>query len=118
VDANRRKAIRSAILEGDTRTMVLVAGKGHERYQEVHGRRHKFDDRQIAGKALTEWIERRIHKKSRRSAKQSGNPTGGKSAKQSGNPTGGKSANPSGNHTGNRSAERSNPRSKNRKEVT
>ncbi len=65
VEANRRKAIRSAILEGDTRTMVLVAGKGHERYQEVHGRRHKFDDREIAAKALTEWIERRIHKKRR-----------------------------------------------------
>ncbi|TVQ69328.1 MAG: UDP-N-acetylmuramoyl-L-alanyl-D-glutamate--2,6-diaminopimelate ligase [Balneolaceae bacterium] len=69
VEANRRKAIRSAILEGDTRTMVLVAGKGHERYQEVHGRRLKFDDRQIAGKALTEWIERRIHKKGRRAEK-------------------------------------------------
>jgi len=94
MEANRRKAIRSAILEGDTRTMVLVAGKGHERYQEVHGRRHKFDDRLIAGKALTEWIERRIHKKGRRSA------------------------NPPGNHTGNRSAEQSHPRSKNRKEVT
>jgi len=69
VDANRRKAIRSAILEADTRTMVLVAGKGHERYQEVHGRRNKFDDREIAEKALTEWIERRIHKKRRRSGK-------------------------------------------------
>jgi len=79
VEANRRKAIRSAILEGDTRTMVLVAGKGHERYQEVHGRRHKFDDRQIAGKALTEWIERRIHKKGRRA----GNKSAGHSSEQS-----------------------------------
>ncbi len=62
VEPNRRKAIRSSILEADTRTLVLVAGKGHERYQEVHGRRHKFDDRDIAGKALAEWIERRIYK--------------------------------------------------------
>jgi len=63
VEPNRRKAIRSSILEADTKTMVLVAGKGHERYQEVHGRRRKFDDRETAQKALDEWIERRIHKK-------------------------------------------------------
>jgi UDP-N-acetylmuramoyl-L-alanyl-D-glutamate--2,6-diaminopimelate ligase len=73
VEASRRKAIRSAILEADTRTMVLVAGKGHERYQEVHGRRNKFDDREVAAKALTEWIERRVHKKGRRSGKTSKN---------------------------------------------
>ncbi|MFO8030370.1 MAG: UDP-N-acetylmuramoyl-L-alanyl-D-glutamate--2,6-diaminopimelate ligase [Cyclonatronaceae bacterium] len=70
LEANRRKAIRSAILDADTRTMVLIAGKGHERYQEVHGRRNKFDDREVAGKALTEWVERRIHKK----GKRTGNP--------------------------------------------
>jgi UDP-N-acetylmuramoyl-L-alanyl-D-glutamate--2,6-diaminopimelate ligase len=110
VEANRRKAIRSAILEADTRTMVLVAGKGHERYQEVHGRRNKFDDREIAAKALTEWIERRIHKKGRRSAKSSGNPPAGQSATRS--------ASKSANHTGSRSAEQSAGQSANHKEVT
>ena len=83
VEANRRKAIRSAILEADTRTMVLVAGKGHERYQEVHGRRNKFDDREIAAKALTEWIERRIHKKGRRPSKPPAEDAATRSAKQS-----------------------------------
>ena len=66
VEPKRRKAIRSAIIEADARTIVLVAGKGHETYQEVHGRRHKFDDRQIAAKALSEWIDRRISKKGSR----------------------------------------------------
>ena len=106
VEANRRKAIRSAILEADTRTMVLVAGKGHERYQEVHGRRHKFDDRQIAGKALTEWIERRIHKKGRR--------TGKHSADKAGNPSAGHPA----DHSGKKSVGHSAEQSINRKEVT
>lgn len=63
VEPSRRKAIRSAILEADTRTLVVVAGKGHETYQEVHGRRHRFDDRQVAGKALAEWVERRAAKR-------------------------------------------------------
>ncbi len=63
VEVKRRKAIRSAILEADTRTIVLVAGKGHETYQEVHGRRNQFDDRKIAAKALTEWIDRRLSRK-------------------------------------------------------
>ncbi len=70
VEPNRRKAIRSAIIEADIRTMVLIAGKGHERYQEVHGRKQKFDDREIAEKALREWIERRASGKRRRSVKK------------------------------------------------
>lgn len=63
IEPSRRKAIRSAILEADTRTLVVVAGKGHETYQEVHGRRHRFDDRLVAGKALAEWVERRSAKR-------------------------------------------------------
>ena len=66
IQKDRRKAIRSAVLDADTSTMVLVAGKGHETYQEVHGRRRKFDDRKVAGKSIAEWIERRDSKKRRR----------------------------------------------------
>ncbi|MBP3193401.1 UDP-N-acetylmuramoyl-L-alanyl-D-glutamate--2,6-diaminopimelate ligase [Natronogracilivirga saccharolytica] len=65
IQPDRRKAIRSAVLDADTSTVVLVAGKGHETYQEVHGRRRKFDDRKVAGKAIAEWIERRDSKKRR-----------------------------------------------------
>ncbi|MDG5767396.1 UDP-N-acetylmuramoyl-L-alanyl-D-glutamate--2,6-diaminopimelate ligase [Balneolales bacterium ANBcel1] len=72
IEPRRRKAIRSAILDADTRTIVLIAGKGHETYQEVHGRRHKFDDREIAAKALAEWIDRRLSGKRKRARKTGG----------------------------------------------
>ncbi len=64
-EPDRRKAIRSAILEADTKTVILIAGKGHETHQEVHGRRNTFDDRVMAQKALNEWIERRLPRKNR-----------------------------------------------------
>jgi UDP-N-acetylmuramoyl-L-alanyl-D-glutamate--2,6-diaminopimelate ligase len=36
---------------GDT---VVIAGKGHETYQEVRGKRHHFDDRETARELLRE----------------------------------------------------------------
>jgi UDP-N-acetylmuramoyl-L-alanyl-D-glutamate--2,6-diaminopimelate ligase len=51
---SRRAAIHKAIAEGDGQTIVLIAGKGHETYQEVHGKRSHFDDREEARKALSE----------------------------------------------------------------
>ena len=35
--------------------VVLVAGKGHEDYQEVAGQRHPLDDRDLAREALAAW---------------------------------------------------------------
>ena len=35
--------------EGD---IILVAGKGHETYQEINGVKHEFDDRRILREAL------------------------------------------------------------------
>lgn len=49
---NREKAIEQAINKADANTMVLIAGKGHETYQEIKGERHNFDDRAIARAAL------------------------------------------------------------------
>ncbi len=43
---DRREAIRTAIRMAQPGTVVLVAGKGHEPYQEVKGVRHHFDDRE------------------------------------------------------------------------
>ncbi len=43
---DRREAIRTAIKEAKPGSVVLVAGKGHEPYQEVKGVRHHFDDRE------------------------------------------------------------------------
>lgn len=45
---DRREAIRHAIDLAGERDIVLVAGKGHETYQEIDGVRHEFDDRRIA----------------------------------------------------------------------
>jgi len=48
----RRKAIYKAIELASGNDIILIAGKGHEDYQEINGVRHAFDDRVIARKAL------------------------------------------------------------------
>ncbi len=50
--ADRREAIRTAILTATPGEVVLVAGKGHETYQEIDGVRHHFDDREEVKAAL------------------------------------------------------------------
>ena len=47
-----RRAIERAIGEARPGDIVLVAGKGHETYQEVCGVKHPFDDRIVAREAL------------------------------------------------------------------
>ncbi|MGM8211839.1 UDP-N-acetylmuramoyl-L-alanyl-D-glutamate--2,6-diaminopimelate ligase [Virgibacillus sp. W0430] len=49
---DRKEAIYHAIDLANKDDIVLIAGKGHETYQEVNGIKHDFDDRLIAGKAL------------------------------------------------------------------
>lgn len=51
---DRREAIRTAIRMAKPGTVVLVAGKGHEPYQEVNGVRHHFDDREEVSRELGE----------------------------------------------------------------
>ena len=41
---DRRAAIRTAILAADPEDIVVLAGKGHEDYQEIRGIRHPFSD--------------------------------------------------------------------------
>ena len=48
----RRKAIRHAILNANPGDVVVIAGKGHENYQEIHGNRFPFDDREVAAEIL------------------------------------------------------------------
>ena len=43
---DRREAIRTAMRMAKPGSVVLIAGKGHEPYQEVKGVRHHFDDRE------------------------------------------------------------------------
>lgn len=54
VELDRHTAIRQACLLADSGDYVLVAGKGHETYQEVHGQRAHFDDREEVYKAIEE----------------------------------------------------------------
>ncbi len=45
---DRRQAILAAIKNASDGDLVLIAGKGHETYQEVSGVKHPFDDRKVA----------------------------------------------------------------------
>jgi UDP-N-acetylmuramyl tripeptide synthase len=49
---DRRDAIMQAIGSAGAEDVVLIAGKGHEKYQEVGGRRLAFDDIEVAREAL------------------------------------------------------------------
>ncbi len=51
---DRREAIRTALHTAVPGAVVLIAGKGHEPYQEVKGVRHHFDDREEVENAFKE----------------------------------------------------------------
>lgn len=57
VQADRREAIREAIRIAGERDIVLIAGKGHETYQEMDGVRHPFDDRKVSHQAIAAKVE-------------------------------------------------------------
>ncbi len=52
VERDRRRAIARAIGDAGPDDIVLIAGKGHETYQEVAGVKHAFDDTEVARDAL------------------------------------------------------------------
>ncbi|WP_437921978.1 UDP-N-acetylmuramoyl-L-alanyl-D-glutamate--2,6-diaminopimelate ligase [Sphingobacterium sp. LRF_L2] len=52
--AERREAIRAACHLAQPGDIILVAGKGHEKYQEVNGIRHHFDDKEILEETFNE----------------------------------------------------------------
>lgn len=52
VQADRREAIRFAVAQALPQDVVLIAGKGHERWQELSGARIPFDDVAEARAAL------------------------------------------------------------------
>ena len=52
VIAERRAAISAAIHQAQRGDVVLLAGKGHEDYQEIHGVKHAFSDVVVAREAL------------------------------------------------------------------
>ncbi|SEA72443.1 UDP-N-acetylmuramoylalanyl-D-glutamate--2,6-diaminopimelate ligase [Prevotella sp. tc2-28] len=44
---DRREAIRTACMMAEKGDVILIAGKGHEDYQEIKGVKHHFDDREV-----------------------------------------------------------------------
>jgi UDP-N-acetylmuramoyl-L-alanyl-D-glutamate--2,6-diaminopimelate ligase len=49
---DRAQAIRTAISNASPGDIVLIAGKGHEDYQDIKGVKHPFDDRKVAKVAI------------------------------------------------------------------
>ena len=45
--ADRREAIKTAVSLASNDDIVLIAGKGHEKYQDIKGVKHDFDDKKI-----------------------------------------------------------------------
>lgn len=52
VIADRKQAIKTAVQMAKSNDMILVAGKGHETYQEINGERHPFDDFKLLSEFL------------------------------------------------------------------
>ena len=50
--SDRREAIKTAVMLANSGDVILVAGKGHETYQEIMGVKHHFDDREELKNAL------------------------------------------------------------------
>ena len=44
---DRKEAIKAAVEFAKPEDIVLVAGKGHEKYQDINGVKHPFDDKAI-----------------------------------------------------------------------
>ena len=49
---DRREAIRTACMLAEKGDVILVAGKGHETYQDVKGVKHYFDDKEVLREAF------------------------------------------------------------------
>ena len=51
---NRREAIKHALKIAQPGDVVLLAGKGHETYQEIMGEKHPFDEKVVVQELLAE----------------------------------------------------------------
>ncbi|MCJ7758401.1 MAG: UDP-N-acetylmuramoyl-L-alanyl-D-glutamate--2,6-diaminopimelate ligase, partial [Gillisia sp.] len=51
---NRKQAIKTACQLAQPGDIILIAGKGHETYQEVNGKRSDFDDYKIVNEFLNQ----------------------------------------------------------------
>ena len=60
VNADRRAAITAAVRGARAGDCLVIAGKGHETYQEINGVRHHFDDKEVVTEAYTELTKEKI----------------------------------------------------------
>jgi UDP-N-acetylmuramoyl-L-alanyl-D-glutamate--2,6-diaminopimelate ligase len=49
---DRREAIKTACMLAQPGDVILVAGKGHENYQDVKGVKHHFDDKEVLSEIM------------------------------------------------------------------
>ena len=54
--SERRDAIHHAIAMAKSGDVVVIAGKGHEDYQEINGKKFPFDDRVVASDFLNDYV--------------------------------------------------------------
>jgi UDP-N-acetylmuramoyl-L-alanyl-D-glutamate--2,6-diaminopimelate ligase len=59
---DRSEAIQQSIFSAEVGDIVVIAGKGHEDYQEINGQRIHFDDCEQAARALELWSGKRLGK--------------------------------------------------------
>lgn len=52
-NTDRKQAIKSALQMAKPKDIILIAGKGHEKYQEINGKKYPFDDMAIAKELTT-----------------------------------------------------------------
>jgi UDP-N-acetylmuramoyl-L-alanyl-D-glutamate--2,6-diaminopimelate ligase len=55
-EPDRKEAIKRAVLMAEKNDIVLIAGKGHEKYQEIGGRRFPFNDREVVEESIRHLI--------------------------------------------------------------
>jgi UDP-N-acetylmuramoyl-L-alanyl-D-glutamate--2,6-diaminopimelate ligase len=51
---DRKEAIKTACMMANSGDIILLAGKGHEKYQEIKGVKHPFDDKSVLRELFTE----------------------------------------------------------------
>ena len=55
-EPDRKEAIKRAVLMAENNDIVLIAGKGHEAYQEIGGKRFPFNDREVVEESIRHLI--------------------------------------------------------------
>ena len=50
---DRKEAIKTAVQLANQEDIILIAGKGHEIYQEIKGIKYPFDDKKLVGELLS-----------------------------------------------------------------